>query len=282
MKGTLYLVATPIGNLGDMTHRAVAVLQSVDFILAEDTRTSRRVLQQYDISTPFYSSIYQGAERQRIPAVLSLLDMGKRLALISDAGTPLISDPGFPLVRAAIDAGHTIVPLPGACAAIAAMIASGLPVDRFIFEGALPRARGARRQVCTDISTRERTTVFYESSHRIVETLRLMTETVPSRQVVLARELTKLHEEFLRGTAAELLDRLSDADRIRGEFVVLVEGTAAMPETDRDVQRRLISVLRAEGVPNRSIVRVLTDALDVPRNKAYQTVHETTERARDR
>jgi len=145
MDGILYLVATPIGNLGDITQRAIEVLKSVDFILAEDTRTSLRVLQHHDIHTPFFSSVYQGAERQRIPSILSLLGDGKHLALVSDAGTPLISDPGFPTVCAVVDSGHAVVPVPGPCAAIAGLIASGLPLDRFSFEGALPRGRGARQ-----------------------------------------------------------------------------------------------------------------------------------------
>jgi len=281
MKGCLYLVATPIGNLGDMTHRAVEVLRSVDFIVAEDTRTSRRLLRRYAISTPFYSSIYQGAERQRIPAMLSLLDDGKQLALISDAGTPLISDPGFPLVRAAIEAGHTVVPVPGASAALAALIASGLPVDRFVFEGALPRARGARLALLAEISDRVRTTVFYESAHRIVDTLRLLAEILPSRRIVVARELTKVHEEFLRGSAVDLLDALSASERRRGEFVVVVEGSPPSPRSDQETYCRLIAALRAEGVANRSIARILTEALDVPRNDAYRMVHESSEDANE-
>ena len=280
MKGCLYLVATPIGNLGDMTYRAVEVLRSVDFIVAEDTRTSRRVLHRYAISTPFYSSIYQGAERQRIPAMLSLLDKGKHLALISDAGTPLLSDPGFPLVRAVVEAGHTVVPVPGASAALAAVIASGLPVDRFVFEGAMPRTRGARLALLAEISDRVRTTVFYESAHRIVDTLHLVAEILPSRRIVLARELTKVHEEFLRGSAAELLDRWAPSDRPRGEFVVVVEGSPPSPKADQEeTYFRLIATLRAEGVANRSIARILTEALDVPRNEAYRMVHKSSEDA---
>ncbi len=277
MKGCLYLVATPIGNMGDITLRAIEVLRSADFILAEDTRTSRAVLKRHEIATPFYSSIYQGAERQRIPSLLSLLDEGKQLALISDAGTPLISDPGFPLVRAAIEAGYSIVPIPGACAAVAAVTASGLPVDRFVFEGALPRARGARQQVLTDVSARNRTTVVYESSHRIADTLRLMAEILPQRRIVLAREMTKLHEEFLRGTAEELLEQLSERESCRGEFVVVIEGAPHAPSPDRESVKRLTAALRAEGVSNRSMVRILAAALDVPRNEAYRSIHEESE-----
>ncbi len=273
MNGILYLVATPIGNLGDITHRAIEVLKSVDFVLAEDTRTSQRVLTHYNIRTPFFSSVYQGAERQRIPSILSLLEKGKNLALISDAGTPLISDPGFPTVRAAVDAGHTIVPVPGPCAAIAGLIASGLPLDRFSFEGALPRGRGARQSLFTSLESREGTCVFYESSHRILDSLQLLAESLPERRLVLARELTKIHEEFLRGTASELCSRLSGENRVRGEFVLIVEGAETLRAPDQETIERLLVELKNENLPNKSIVRILANALEVPRNEAYRLVH---------
>ena len=277
MNGTLYLVATPIGNLGDISHRAISVLKSVDFILAEDTRTSQRVLAHYDISTPFFSSVYQGAERQRIPSILSLLDGGKNLALVSDAGTPLISDPGFPLVRAAIDAGYVIVPIPGPCAAIAGLIASGLPLDRFSFEGALPRGRGARQSLFASLESREGTCVFYESSHRILDSLQLLAECLPKRRLVLARELTKIHEEFLRGTASALHSCLAGENRARGEFVLIVEGAEKSLPPDQETIERLLTELKAEDLPGKSIVRILSSVLGVPRNEAYRLVHRDIE-----
>ncbi len=273
MNGILYLVATPIGNLGDITHRAVEVLKSVDFILAEDTRTSLRVLEHYDIRTPFFSSVYQGAERQRIPSILSLLRDGKHMALVSDAGTPLISDPGFPLVRAAVDAGYTVVPVPGPCAAIAGLSASGLPLDRFSFEGALPRGRGARQSLFTSLESREETCVFYESPHRILDSLHLLAEILPTRRLVLARELTKVHEEFLRGTASELNNRLAEEDRMRGEFVLIVGGAETSVTADQETVNRVLEELRAENLPNKSIVRILVNGLGMPRNEAYRYVH---------
>ncbi len=273
MNGILYLVATPIGNLGDITHRAIEVLKSVDFVLAEDTRTSQRVLTHYDIHTAFFSSVYQGSDRQRIPSILSLLGDGKNLALVSDAGTPLISDPGFPTVRAAVDAGHTIVPVPGPCAAITGLIASGLPLDRFSFEGALPRGRVARQSLFTSLGSREGTCVFYESSHRILDSLQLLAESLPKRKLVLARELTKIHEEFLRGTASELLNCLSGESRARGEFVLIVEGAETSRVPDQEAVERLLAELKNEDLPNKSIVRILTNALEVPRNEAYRLVH---------
>jgi len=274
MSGILYLVATPIGNLGDITHRAIEVLKSVDFILAEDTRTSLRVLEHYDIRTPFFSSLYQGAERQRIPLIISLLGDGKHLALVSDAGTPLISDPGFPLVRATVDAGHAVVPVPGPCAAITGLVASGLPLDRFSFEGALPRGRGARQSLFTSLESREETCVFYESSHRILDSLQLLAEILPTRKLVLARELTKVHEEFLRGTAPELSNRLAEEDRVRGEFVLIVGGAEIPVTADQETVNRVLEELKAENLPNKSIVRILVNGLGMPRNKAYRLVHQ--------
>lgn len=273
MNGILYLVAMPIGNLGDITHRAIEVLKSVDFILAEDTRTSQRVLDHYDISTPFFSSVYQGAERQRIPSILSLLGDGKQLALVSDAGTPLISDPGFPTVRAAVEAGYSVVPVPGACAAIAGLIASGLPLDRFSFEGALPRGRGARQSLFTSLESREETCVFYESSHRILDSLHLLAEILPARKLVLARELTKVHEDFSRGTASELRNRLVEEDRVRGEFVLIVEGAETSIGADLEMANRVLAELKAENLPSKSIVRILINGLGIARNEAYRLVH---------
>ncbi|MCK5585604.1 16S rRNA (cytidine(1402)-2'-O)-methyltransferase [Candidatus Bipolaricaulota bacterium] len=274
MNGILYLVATPIGNLGDITHRAIEVLKSVDFILAEDTRTSLRVLKHYDIHTPFFSSVYQGAERQRILSILSLLGDGKHLALVSDAGTPLVSDPGFPLVRAAVDAGQPVVPVPGPCAAIAGLTASGLPLDRFSFEGALPRGRGARQSLFTSLESREETCVFYESSHRILDSLQLLVEVLPTRRLVLARELTKVHEEFLRGTASELHTCLAEKDRVRGEFVLIVGGAETPVTADQEAVHRMLEELKAENLPNKSIVRILVNGLGIPRNEAYRIVHQ--------
>jgi 16S rRNA (cytidine1402-2'-O)-methyltransferase len=275
MAGTLYVVAMPIGNLADITYRAVDVLKSVDFILAEDTRTTQRVLSHYGIDTPFLSSVYQGAERQRIVPILERLKEGKQLALVSDAGTPLISDPGFPLVRAVVDAGVPVVPVPGPCAAIVGLVASGLPTDRFGFEGSLPRSLGARRSLFESLAFRESTTVFYESSHRIADSLQLLAEILPKRQLVLARELTKVHEEFLRGTAAQLLEVFRDRDRVRGEFVMVLGGATSPIHADRRTAERLLVELRSAGLPNRSIVRILVQGLEMSRNEAYRLVHET-------
>lgn len=273
--GELYLVSLPIGNLADITLRAVDALKSVDYILAEDTRTTRRILDYYHIDTPFFTSVYQGAEQRRIEAVLSLLNAGKDLALVPDAGTPLISDPGYPLVRATIEAGFNVVPIPGPTAAIAAVVASGLPADRFCFEGAVPRTSGGRRAFFERLRSERRTTVVYESIHRLRVTLETLASVLPDRRIVLAREITKVHEQFLRGTAAEILENVRTWDRIRGECVMVIGGTLK-PVTpyNRDHADQLLSVLRAEGLSNKSMLRILTSALGIPRNEAYGLIHE--------
>lgn len=278
MSGILYLVATPIGNLGDMTYRAVEVLKSVDFILAEDTRISQRVLSHYEIDTPFYSSVYQGAERQRALSIVALLKGGKNMALVSDAGTPLISDPGFPLVRAAVEQGCRVVPVPGPCAAIAGLIASGLPVDHFTFGGALPRGRGERRSLFLSLEYERKTHVFYESSHRIHDSLQLLLEVLPSRKLALARELTKIHEEFLRGTAGEVREELLAEDtRSRGEFVLLIGGADTCEPVPSAEAHKLLTELRADNLPAKSLVRILVSVLGIPRNEAYRYVHQEDE-----
>lgn len=274
MHGTLFLVALPIGNLADITLRAIETLKSVHFVLAEDTRTTRRVLERHGITTPFYSSIYQGAERQRIGDVLRQLADGKSLALVSDAGTPLINDPGFPLVRAAIEAGHAVIPVPGPCAAITAIIASGIPPDRFCFAGSLPRKEGDRRDFVSRLRAEQRTTIVYESPHRLEATLVMFDEVLPQRRLALARELTKVHEEFLRGSASDILAVLRDRGGVRGECVLIIEGSAeAVPGHDREAVTELIALLRKEGVSNRSILRVLALSQGIPRNEAYALVH---------
>ena len=274
-QGILYLVSLPIGNLEDITLRALRTLREADFILAEDTRHTRRLLTHFEIDTPFFSSLYQGAERQRIPVILDQLFQGKSLALVSDAGTPLISDPGFPLVRAAIEQAVRVVPVPGPSAGLAALVASGLPVDRFVFVGLLPRKIGERRALFTKWIDTESTIIAYESPHRLISTFEALAETLPRRPVVLARELTKLHEEFLRGTAEDLLRLLQARDEIRGECVLVI-GQAprqAVQITD-DHERRLIRELQGEGLTDRTIARVLASVSDLSRNEAYRTIQD--------
>jgi 16S rRNA (cytidine1402-2'-O)-methyltransferase len=220
--GTLYLVATPIGNLEDITLRALRVLREVDLIVAEDSRHSARLLQHYEIKKPFERSYYQGVERERVAPLIAKLQAGKQIALICDAGTPLISDPGFPLVRAAVQAGISVVPVPGPTALIAALVASGLPVNAFIFDGMPPKKEKRRTEYFQSILEEQRTVVLYESPHRIIQTLRTVAEVLPERELALCRELTKVHEEILRGRAAELLQQLEGRAAIKGEFVLII------------------------------------------------------------
>jgi len=274
MPGKLYLVSLPIGNLEDITLRAIKTLRRVDLIVAEDTRNTRRVLDRYRIGTPFSRSLYQGVEKQRVKCLLSLLEEGKDLALVSDAGTPLLSDPGYPLVRAAVEADIAVVPIPGPTAAIAALVASGLPTDHFVFDGMLPRRGTARRGYVERIREETRTVVCYESPHRLLETLDVIAEVLPERTIVLARELTKMHEEFLRGGAAQLAERLQARGGVKGECVLLIEG-ADQPQRkwDVDAVEELASLLREEGVSGRLAVKLLMRGFGVSRNEAYRLIH---------
>ena len=274
MTGKLYLVALPIGNLEDITIRAIRTLRSVDGVLAEDTRITKRILDRYRVETPFFSSVFQGGERQRIGWLLGQLHSGKRLALVSDAGTPLISDPGYPLVRAAISAGISVIPIPGPSAAIAGLIASGMPPDRFCFEGAVPRKSGERHTLFARLRSETRTIVLFESPHRLVATLRDLAAVLPDRAVTLARELTKLHEEFLRGSPEEILDALSSRDRVKVECVLILAGSPVEAGPDPDRIREVLTTLRESGLATKTIVQVLVAGFGVARNAAYALVHD--------
>lgn len=221
MAGTLYVVATPIGNLADITHRAVDVLRSVAWIACEDTRQTRKLLEWYGIEARLVS-YHEHNEEQRSGELLERLEAGDDIALVSDAGTPLVSDPGYRLVRRAVDRGIRVVPIPGPAAFLAALSASGLETDSFYFGGFLPRKRSERARLLGTLAPLPCTLIFYEAPHRILETLADLEAAMPSRQVVIARELTKLHEEFLRGTARGLREQLERRGSIKGEMTLLV------------------------------------------------------------
>jgi len=220
-KGTLYIVSTPIGNLEDITFRAVKTLSSVDLIAAEDTRKTKILLDHYNISKPMLS-YFDHNERFRASQLIEKLLSGQSIALVSDAGTPGISDPAYRIVRESIDHGIMIVPIPGASALLAALVVSGLPTNSFVFEGFLPLKRG-RKTKLEVLKSERRTIVLYESPHRILKTLRELLETFGDREIVLAREVSKKFEEFLRGPTSEVLNRLSSSTP-RGEFVILLAG----------------------------------------------------------
>ena len=253
-KGTLYVVATPLGNLADITHRAVEVLTQVQWIAAEDTRHSRVLLEAYGICTPCIA-YHEHNERATLDAMIEKLQRGESIALVSDAGTPLISDPGFPLVREARALDLPVVPIPGASALIAALCVSGLPTDRFIFEGYLPAKGAARRKRLDELRGETRTLVFYESAHRIVEALQDMHDSFGAeRPAVVARELTKMFETVCAGTLAQELARVSvDANQQKGEFVVLLHGLVVPEDARPNVEaERVLRILCAELPPTRA------------------------------
>jgi 16S rRNA (cytidine1402-2'-O)-methyltransferase len=274
--GRLYLVSLPIGNLEDITLRAIKTLRTVDFIVAEDTRTTRKLLTHYRIKPLFYRSYYQGVEQTRITPILEQLKRGKNLALVSEAGTPLISDPGYPLVKASIEAGIPVIPIPGPTAAVTALSASGLPTARFSFDGALPRKIGDRRTYFETIREETRTLIVHEAPHRLLSTLGILAEILPKRPVALARELTKAHEEFLRGTPQQLLDTLGSREKIKGECVLLIGG-APKEETvsTREAAEALVYLLKEEKIPTKLALRILMCCLDLPRNTAYKLLHSS-------
>ncbi len=220
--GHLYVIATPIGNLEDLTHRAVSLLPRLDLLLVEDTRRARVLLNHYHIAVPTLWSCFEGNEHRRIPGVLRALQEGKAVGLLSDAGTPTISDPGYRMVHAVREAGFPVVPVPGPSAVIAALSVSGLPTDRFVFEGFLPRTAGKRRRRLEALQDDPRTLVFYESVHRIERTLQELRDHLGAhRRVFVGRELTKQHEEGFYGTLEEAVRWCAHK---KGEFVIVVEG----------------------------------------------------------
>ncbi len=263
--GQLYLVATPIGNLGDISARARQILSEVAVVAAEDTRHSGQLLHHLGIAKPLVS-LHEHNEAQRVDALVERLKRGESIALVSDAGTPLISDPGFNLVRAAIAQGVNVVPVPGACAAIVALSAAGLPTDRFAFEGFLPAKASGRRERLDTLNRDERTLIFYEAPHRLTETLAdIATVFGAERQVVIARELTKQFETFYYGTAQELATRATqDADMNRGEIVIVVAGAP--------VQERQVNVMDTD-----KVLRTLLEEL-APAQAAKLTAKLTGEK----
>jgi len=274
--GTLYVVATPIGNLQDLSERAVNVLSSVSLVAAEDTRHSGRLLQHLGLSKPMLA-LHDHNERDRVARILAQLEAGRDIALVSDAGTPLISDPGYLVVREVRGAGYRVSPVPGACAMIAALSAAGLPTDRFLFAGFLPAKRSGRRAALSDLRAQTATLVFYESPHRILDFVQDLVEEFGSgRECVLGRELTKTFETFYSGSAGEVLGQLQDdAHGTRGEFVVMVRGAppsdeAAATALDAD---RLLALLIAE-LPVKKAARIVAEVSGVGKNELYQRALE--------
>ncbi|MBD2440721.1 16S rRNA (cytidine(1402)-2'-O)-methyltransferase [Nostoc sp. FACHB-110] len=268
--GTLYVVGTPIGNLEDITFRAVRILQTVDLIAAEDTRHTGKLLQHFQVKTP-QISYHEHNRNSRIPDILEHLNHGKAIALVSDAGMPGISDPGYELIKACIDAGITVVPIPGASAAITALSAAGLPTDKFTFEGFLAPKAQQRRKHLETLQTESRTLIFYESPHRLTDTLQDLAAVFgDERQIVLARELTKLYEEFWRGTIAEAIAHYQQREP-QGEYTLLVAGTPATQTLLTEIQLKTeLQQLISQGISRSQASRQLANFTSLSRREVYQ------------
>lgn len=266
MQGVLYVVATPIGNLEDMTRRAADVLRTVALIAAEDTRRTRVLLEAIGAVGPQLIALHAHNESVALARVLERLQNGQSVALVSDAGTPLLSDPGFELVRAAWDAGHRVIPIPGASAIMAVLSVCPLPVGRFRFEGFLPARAGQRRERLQELAAGTDAVVFFEAPHRVAECLEDLDGLVPERVLMIGREMTKLHEQYLCGRPAELLARLRDGGHLRGEFAVVLPGSgsdAVAPDV-----RRTMAVLARELSPAQA-ARIGAELLGVGKRELY-------------
>ena len=272
MAGKLYLVATPIGNLEDITIRALNVLKEVDLIAAEDTRHTLGLLNHFEISKPLIS-YYKQTEKARSEILIEKLKEGKNIAIVSDAGTPGISDPGEEIVKVAIENSIEIIPIPGACAAINALIASGLSTKEFSFIGFLSAVKKEKKEKLEEIKYETRTLILYEAPHKLKGTLEMILEVLGDRKIVLARELTKIHEEFIRDKVSSILDRI---ETIKGEFVILIEGSSV---SKKDIEEENINSLsldehydlyKNEGLSKKEIIKKIAKDRNVNKNEIYQ------------
>ena len=276
LKPGLYLVATPIGNLGDITLRALEVLRSVDRIACEDTRQTQKLLNHFEIATPT-ESCHEFNESARAAGFIAAIQSGQRIAVVSDAGMPGISDPGSRLVSAAIEAGVAVIPIPGANAAVSALVASGLPTGEFQFVGFLPEKAGARRtrleELARETAGSERTLIFYEAPHRILETLADLEAAFGGEaRVALARELTKMHEEFLRGTPAVVREELAARDRVRGEMTLLVKApeVQAAAASSQTISEQVDALQSREGLDEKEALKRLARELGKSKSELYR------------
>jgi len=277
-KPALYLVATPIGNLEDITLRALRTLKEVDLIACEDTRQTQKLLSHYGIEKRTIS-YHEHNEATRSAELLLQLEQGSSIALVSDAGMPGVSDPGYRLVSAAITHNIHVVPIPGASAFLSALVASGLPTDSFRFSGFLPEKSGKRRKVLESIADSPRTQIFYEAPHRVLESLQDIIATLGSgRHVVVAREITKLYEEFIRGSAAEVLEILKQRDEVRGEITLLI-GKAEdgeMPAVEqKSVRDRIRDLMTSEGLDEKEAMKRLAKQMGVSKSEVYRELQKS-------
>ncbi|NTV50579.1 MAG: 16S rRNA (cytidine(1402)-2'-O)-methyltransferase [Geobacteraceae bacterium] len=264
---TLYIIATPIGNLEDITYRAVRILGEVDLIAAEDTRHSLKLLNHFGISKPL-TSYFDHNQQIKGERILNALRQGKSVALISDAGTPCISDPGYQLVRDAVAEGISVVPVPGACAAVAALSASGLPTDNFTFAGFPPSRQGKRRTFLSGMNSLPGTLVLYEAPHRLLETLNDIREVLGERQVIVARELSKMFEEFIHGSASEVFSKVSQGV-VRGEVVILIAPGEAAQQESEPLEKVLQRLMTSGTLSIKDIAKQASVISGVSRSEAY-------------
>lgn len=270
--GTLYIVATPIGNLDDITQRALKILQEVDVVAAEDTRHSRKLLEAHQITTPMIS-LHEHNESAKAQAVLDRIKAGESMALVSDAGTPLISDPGYVLVRQAREQDVKVVPIPGACAAVAALSAGGLPTDRFTFAGFLPQKSGPRGQALKELLYQEATVVLYESPRRVLDLLERIDGIEPHRQLCLAKELTKSFERFLPGVASEISAVLQQSPELqKGEWVVMISPPEKVVESTVPAEVLEAVEVASQDLPLKKACEVVAKITGHKKNKLYQAV----------
>jgi len=267
--GTLYIVATPIGNLEDITLRAIRVLKEADLVAAEDTRHTRHLLDRYQLDTQL-TSYHDHNKEEKAPVLVARMLEGKNVALVSDAGTPGISDPGYFLINLAIDRKIPVVPIPGATAAIAALSVSGMPTDRFVFEGFLPAKHLARLKRLKELSKEERTMIFYEAPHKIIRAVADMLAVLGDRRAVITRELTKIHEETIRGTLTETLKRLHEGT-IKGEFTIILHGATQEPlNQDIDTKEFLKNLMLHRGLSKKEAISTAAEELGIPKKDVYK------------
>jgi 16S rRNA (cytidine1402-2'-O)-methyltransferase len=272
MPGLLYVVATPIGNLEDITYRAVRVLGEADLIACEDTRQTRKLLDHYHIHKPTIS-YHDHNEAERTEDLTGRLMAGETIALVSDAGMPLVSDPGYRLVHAAIELGISVQPIPGPSASLTALAASGLPTDSFHFGGFLPPKTGQRLKLLESLAGEHATLIFYEAPHRILETLEAIEAAMGPRPVVVAREITKIHEEFLRGTAAEIHAQLAQRDSVKGEITLLIGKAMAPPPDDTPIPEA-VDALISGGVPRMDAIKQVARRRGLSKREVYDQLLE--------
>jgi 16S rRNA (cytidine1402-2'-O)-methyltransferase len=278
LSGSLYIVATPIGNMEDITIRAINTLNHVGVIAAEDTRKTARLLSHHQIRSPLISC-HEHNEQDRIAMLIKRLVSGEDVALVSDAGTPALSDPGYRLICAAVDAGITVIPIPGPSAAVSALSASGLPTDTFVFVGFLPKKKGKRQACLQELKAQPRTLIFYESPRRILALLEELRAVLGDRRAVVCREMTKIYEEFIRGTLSELRAVLASRQDVKGECTVLVAGQGeSKPPSLDDAREEIEEMLAAEGVKLSGLSKLLAKKYGVSKNVIYQEALNIKER----